>query len=353
MRFIMETILSRVAAARRRLLTQRFGRVATWSLFAMLLLAAIAAAIPKVWAIAVEGELWFWSWAAGAVALALLVAAVVTYVTRPTLAETALEVDRRFGLRERLSSTLALDDEARHTEIGQALIEDAERRARKISISERFVLQPHRRALLPLIPVVFLAVMIFIPNATRENLADASIDRAAQEEAQQVKTAAKQLKKRLEQQRREAEAEGLKEAEDLFKKLERQADAISKRDNLNKKEALIALNDIKKQLQERRQQLGSPTEMRKALSNMKDMENGPAEEIAKSLEKGDFGDAKEKIEELAKKLRDGSLTEEEKEKLAQQMAQLEKAIDDAAKQHEQAKQQLQQQIEQAKREGRM
>lgn len=348
----MEIIRRQVAAAQRRLMLQRFGQIATWLLFAMLLVAAIGASVPKIWAISVPFEVWTAWWAGGAVALALAAAGLITYLSRPTLDQTAIEVDRRFGLRERLSSSMALDEEACQTEMGRALLEDAQRRAEKIAVSERFQLQPHRRGLLPLIPVVFLVVLVFIPNATRENVADASVDRAKQQEVEQVKTAAEQLKKRLEQQRRQAATEGLQEAEDLFKKLERQADEIAKSEKMDKKEALVALNDIKKQLEERRNELGSPDQMRKAFAKMDDMENGPAEKLAKSLEQGDFGDAKEQVKELADKLRDGTLTEEEKKQLAEQVKQMEKSIREAIEKHEQAKQQLEEKIEQAKREGR-
>lgn len=349
---IMEIIQRQVYAARRRLMMQRFGRTFAWSLFALLLIAAIAAVVPKIWDVGVPGNTWLIAWIVGSVTAAFMIAGLVTYLTRPSLNEAAIEVDQRFELRERLSSTLSLDAEAAETEIGRALIADAEKRAEKISISERFAFQFNRRGLMPLIPVVFLIVMIFIPDATGTNLADASVDKTAQAEAQQVKTAAEQLKKKLQQQRRRAAAEGLKEAEDLFKNLERQVDDINKREAIDRKEALIALNDIKKALEERRDQLGSPDQMRKALSGMKEMESGPAEKVAKALEKGDFAEAKEQVDQLAEKLREGKLTDEEKQQLAKQMEQLQKNVEEAIKKHEQAKQQLQEQIDQAKREGR-
>ena len=40
-----------------------------WCCFATLLIAAMAVAIPKVWAIGVEGAVWFWSWVGGALAV--------------------------------------------------------------------------------------------------------------------------------------------------------------------------------------------------------------------------------------------------------------------------------------------
>jgi hypothetical protein len=347
----MEIIQRQVAIARRRLMLQRFGVWLARCLFVLLVVAALAALLPKFSSLPVPGHLWTLGWAGGAVALAFLTASVITYVTRPTLGQVAAEVDHRFALRERLSSSLQLSGEDLDSEMGRALLADAERRAEKLAVGERFGLEPSRRALLPLLPAVFLMVLVFIPDATNSNRADANVDQQAQQEAEQVKNAATALKKRLAQRRREAAAEGLKEAEELFKELERQADAISKRSDLKKKEALVQLNDIKKQLRERRDQLGSPEEMRKALSGLKEMNEGPADKIADSLEKGDFGEAKEQVEKLAEKLRDGSLTEQEKQQLAEQMEQLQERIAQAQQQHEQAKRQLQEKIEQAKQRG--
>lgn len=349
----MDTIRRQIAAARRRLLMQRFGRIATWSLFAMLIVAAIGAAVPKLRPLETPSDTWLALWAGGGIALALVAAAMITFLTRPTLAQAALEIDQRYGLRERLSSTWAMDDEDRETEMGRALVEDAAEHAQRLVITERFAAGPSRRAWLPLIPAVFLVTLVFIPDATHENIAGAGAQRVPKEEADQVRVAAEQLKKRLEQRRRQAEAEGLKEAEELFTKLERQADEIARRKDMDKKEALVALNDLKKQLQGRREQLGSPDQMRQSLAQMKDLQQGPAERVGKALENGDFGKAKEEVNQLAEKLRNGSLSEQEKKQLAEQIEQLEKKVQEAAEEHEKAKQQLREQIAQARREGRM
>ena len=135
-----------------------------------------------------------------------------------------------------MSSSLSLDERTSQTGMGRASLRDAETRAENLSIRERFELRPQRRGLLPLIPAVFLMLMIFIPDATRENSADAGMDRVDQKELQQIKTVAEQLKKQLQQQARKAATEGLEEAEDLFKQLERKADEITKLKDTTKKE---------------------------------------------------------------------------------------------------------------------
>ena len=71
----------------------------------------------------------------------------------PSAPNAAVEVDRRFGLKERVSSALMLPDDARQTEIGQALINDASRRAEMIVVSERFPVTTGWKSLLPVLPV--------------------------------------------------------------------------------------------------------------------------------------------------------------------------------------------------------
>ncbi|MFG0261638.1 MAG: hypothetical protein ACF788_04535, partial [Novipirellula sp. JB048] len=147
-------------------------------------------------------------------------------------------------------------------------------------------------------------------------------------------------------------AEGLQEAEALFEKIELDLDKIVKRENLDRKQAMIALNDLKKQLEERREQLGSPDQMRRAMSQMKGLESGPADKVAKSIEKGEFGKARDLVKQLADKMREGELSEQEKRQLKKQVEQMKQQLEKAVQEHQQRKQQLEQKIDQARKEGR-
>ena len=78
----------------------------------------------------------------------------------------------------------------------------------------------------------------------------------------------------------------------MYEKMEADLDKIAKRENMNRKDAMIAMNDLKKQLEERRDQLGSSEQMRRALSQMKGIcKRAPGEKVAKSIEQGNFGQA--------------------------------------------------------------
>ncbi|MCP5118649.1 MAG: hypothetical protein GY953_48165, partial [bacterium] len=159
---------------------RRFGQILGWCCFATLLVALglIVAdrfyplgAITFQWAqqqwglpVAVAAPL---GWATGGLVLGLLLAIVWMYATRRDPLATAIEFDGRFGLKERVSSTLAMSAEESTSEAGRALIDDAVRRVGRVEVSGKFSMSPGRPMLLPLIPAV-LAVLVawFAAQAT-------------------------------------------------------------------------------------------------------------------------------------------------------------------------------------------
>src|SRR5262245_9249946 len=107
----MEELTRQVSRARRQLTLQQFAQIAPQCLFVTLLVALIGVAIPKFWALEVtstpEGwTAWWYSWAGGGIGLGLLAAIVATWWVRRGSLEAAMEIDRRYGLKERVSSTL-------------------------------------------------------------------------------------------------------------------------------------------------------------------------------------------------------------------------------------------------------
>src|SRR5438105_15357703 len=121
----MEEIKRQVGRAQRRLVLEQFLRICGWSLFAALLLAAIGLAIPRIWVLNTSQQVWDWSWIGGSIAAGILLAAVWTYIVSRTKLDAAIEIDRRFGLKERVSSTLALSPDELSSDIGKALMTDA------------------------------------------------------------------------------------------------------------------------------------------------------------------------------------------------------------------------------------
>ncbi len=344
----MNTILQQTARARRRLLLQRFGTWFSWALFTCMLIAVAGTLAPKVWPVEFDSQTWFFGWIIGAVVTALLVALLGTFLGGPSLDLAAQEVDRRFGLRERLSSSLSLSAMERETPAGQALLADASKRAEHLEIPEQFALKGHPRGLLPLLPAALLAAVYLVPDAA----AKASV--AAQNtnvEARQVKNATEQLKKQLEQRRRTAEAKGLEEAGELFKQIEAGVDKLQAKDATDRKEALVKLNELKDQLEQKRSELGNTEQLKNNLANLKNLDQGPGEKLAKQLEKGEFGKASQELKQLADQLKNGELSPEQQQQLQKQVEQMQQQLQKMTERHEQAKQDLKEQIEKAKEAG--
>src|SRR5688572_27661936 len=161
----MDQIRRQVAQARRRLVLQQFLGVFPWCLFVALLIAAIALAIPKIWVLPVDQNIWLWSWVGGTAATAIVVALAWTFAVRRGTLDAAIEVDRRFGLKERVSSALSLQPQERESEAGRALIHDAVQRIEMVVVSEKFSVSTGWRPLLPVMPAIAAFALAFlVPN---------------------------------------------------------------------------------------------------------------------------------------------------------------------------------------------
>ena len=347
----MNQVQHRVQSARRRLIMATFGRALAITAFAALIVATLAVAVPAFRVIGIGYQSWATGWIVGCAAAALASAGIYAAIKAPTPGETAVEVDRRFGLNERLASAMSLPETKRQSDFGSALTADADRQAEELAIAGRFDIKPTRIAWLPLavVPVLAIVLLLVKPATPIEASTDLKADPI---EVKQVKTVAKQLKKRLAQQKRKAETEGLTEAKEMFEKMGAEVDKLAAKKGLGKKEAMIALNDLKKQLEERRNQLGNSDQMRKMMSQMKGMQAGPGDKVAKAIQQGEFGKAKDMVNQLAKKMRNGDLTKKEKEQLKKQTEQMAKSMKRAIEEHEKKKEELKREIEKAKKEGR-
>ncbi|MCC6509207.1 MAG: hypothetical protein IT423_08875 [Pirellulaceae bacterium] len=343
----MDTVRKQAKLAKRRLVSERFFKFLPVNMLVMFGIALVGLALPLIIVMSIDKVVWFASWLIGAVVLSLIVNSIMTLVGRPTLSDAAIEIDRRFGLRERLSSALMLGVEDRESELGQALAADAEKRAAQLDVRDKFNWGLHRGLLLPALPALLALGLWFAP--LRENAEDATLGKA---NVNQIASSTKPLIEQLKKKREEAEKQGLNEAADMFRKLEGKLAELQKDTKLDTKQSLAKLNDIKQQLEKRREELGSSEAMKKNLQNLEKFEPGPADELAQALKRGDFDKAEKEAEKLLEKMKSGEgLSEEDMQKLEKQLSQLEKALQEAAQAHEQAKQELEKQMKQAEAAG--
>ena len=346
----MEEIKRQVSRARRRMVFAQFLRIAPWALFATLLLAAIGIAVPKIWvlpATATESakQIWLWSWVGGGVGLGLLIASVWTYVVRRDALSAAIEIDRRYGLKERVSSTLSLAPSELDSEIGRALMDDAVRRVARIDVREQFRVAPGWPLALPLFPAaVVILLTLFVANAVPPKKTDAS-DNAAAEARKQVKKSTEELKKKIEAQRKKAEEKGLHDADAIFKQLQDGLEKLSSKDDVDRKKALVELNDLAKTLEKRQKELGGAEKIRDKMQQLKNVEKGPADKVAKAMQDGNFKKALDEAKKLKDQLEKGELTKEQREQLAKQLNEMKDKVQEAVDAHKQAKAELEKEIQ--------
>ena len=344
----MDALHRRVGIARRRLNLERFLVHLFRSWCAWLVVAVVAIAVRKFWPLAVAEQTWILSSLGVALVAGLASAIIWSYLTNKTELEAAIEIDKRFGLKERVSTALGLDAETRESAAGQALMADTLRRIERLDVGERFRIGLDRSAWWPLAPgALALLIALFITSRVPENPALATPTAAPE----QIRKTAEVLQKKLEKRRAEAEKHGLKEADVLLKKLEEGTKDLGNKPPADKQKALVKLNDLAKQLEQRQKKLAMDEQFKQQLNNLKDLKKGPAEAAAQAMKNGDFRKALKEVEELRKKLADGKLNKEEKQQLADQLNQMKDMIEQAAAAHEQAREELKKQVEQARQAG--
>jgi uncharacterized phage infection (PIP) family protein YhgE len=167
-----------------------------------------------------------------------------------------------------------------------------------------------------------------------------------------IKNATQPLIEQVRKKREEAEKQNLNEAVDMFKRLEAELTALQKETKLDTTQSLAKLNDIREQLQKRREEVGSAEALKKNLAGLEKLEAGLAEKLGEALKQGDFDKAQQELDKLREQLQspDG-LSQEALEKMAEQLEKLEQALREASDKHEAAKQALEQQMKQAEAAG--
>jgi tetratricopeptide (TPR) repeat protein len=342
----MDVLKQQVGRAQRRLALQRFIAVLSWCWFGALLVAAVLIAVDKYYPLGVLP----WGWVAGGLGVGLAAAMVWTWLTRRSQLEAALEIDRRFGLKERVSSTFALGADQLDSPAGKALIEDALKRVDRLHVAEKFRVKLNRWTWLPLAPaaLAFLLAMYLNPSAG-ENKAGGSI--ASKAERKAVKTSTEALRKKLIERRKEAREQGLKDAEELFAKLEQGTKQLAKADLADRKQAMVELNDLAKDLEKRRQKLGGGDKLQDQLKQLKNIQQGPADKLAEAMRQGDFQQALKELKELRDQIEHGKLDAEAKAQLGKQLEEMEKKLRQVADAHKKLEQDLKQQAKELRKKG--
>jgi septal ring factor EnvC (AmiA/AmiB activator) len=278
-----------------------------------------------------------WLVAAGAVGVASLVALVLAFLRAPSRLAAALLLDDRFGLKERVTTSLTLPHGIDQTPAGRALLADAGARVEKLDVADRFPLRlSWSAALVPACALALLLGAFFLEplkgqaKSNTDPLAEPPPNAAEIQEKMQklVQKAAEKPEEKKDESKELQQIEA--ELDKLVNKPHDTQEALHERTQ--------EINDIEAEIKQREKDLNDKTQaLKEQLKNLdrfskKNDPDGPATPLEKALAQGDFKKAAEEIEKLEKKMEDEKLTAEEKEELEKELGQLKDELTKLAEQ---------------------
>jgi hypothetical protein len=284
----------------------------------------------------VTAEPWVrWAVAGGAVGLATVLAGVLALLRAPSKVAAALALDEKFGLKERVTTSLTLAPNLEQTPAGQALLEDATQRVRDLDVRSRFPVTLSWTAVAP-VAAGFLAALALLYQPTPSQATLGTKEELAKPVTNPTELAQKmnELKKRA-AEKREAGKHKSEELERLEAELEKIANKPREtkeqlRERIKEMTALEEqMKNREKELAEKSKSLKSQLQQMDKLSE-KGMKDGPAKDLDKALSEGKLDKAKEEIERLIKKLENNELSQKQKEQLQKQLEEMQKKLERAA-----------------------
>lgn len=329
-----------LARVRRRLFLETFLQTLVWCLAAALLAGAVWCLVQPL-LLETPPDWLRWGVAGGLVGAGFFAAIGLAVWRQADELTAALSLDEKFGLRERVTTSLTLSPDAQASPAGQALLADVEQRLAGLDVASRFPLRLRWNAVLvPACAAALVLAAFFFDDHMKGHAGQKPSDELAQEPVQspQLDEKLKKLEKKAQPKQDEAAQKGekLKQFEDDLDKL-----AVKPRGNKQEvKDLLKEATALEDQMAAHRQMLAERKQaLRDQLRQMdrlgqQDKQDGPAKDLQKALDQGRLDDAKEEIEKLAKKMQEGQLDEKEKEQLAKQVKQIKEKIEQLSRQKE-------------------
>lgn len=331
-----------VARVFRRLRGQRFLSAMVWSWAIGLAIVSAVIAGEKLLNRTLPGPDWMPFAVAGG--LGVLAAGLVALLSGPSRMDAAIAIDRVFHLNERLSSALTLPEDLRESPAGRALVADTIRKVADLDVAAEFGLKMPRRAWVVLIPGTVAVLLLFAPALVPARV------QARNTEVVDTRVMAKQtqaLTRKIASQREAIDKQKFPEAEKLLAAIQKKTDELAKAPPAAKDKLMVELNALTDALKDRQKQLGSPEQIDRQLKHLKEMgSQGPADEFAKELARGDFQKAAQELKKLQEKMASGKMSEAEKKQLKEQLGEMSKKLHELANLEQRKKQ-----LEEARKNG--
>jgi hypothetical protein len=332
---ILHRQLARVS---RRLFAQTLLDCLVWC-WAVALVLSVGWFLLQPYAVAAAPEWLRWAVAGGAVGAGTLLAVALAVVWTPSRLAAALLLDERFGLKERVTTSLTLPEELEATPAGRALLQDVTQKVGGLQVGERFPLRVSWASALVPAGLLTLGLLAVFYNP-QLNKAAAGDDDLKQPVAN-AKEIDKQMEKLLRKPRQPEQGEKSDRSKDL-ERIEAELKDLVKKPRTNKEQLLDVAKEmtqvegeLKKHQQDMADKAKSLKDQLKQMDKMtKKKKDGPAKDLEKALEQGKFDEAKKAVDELAKKLKNDELTEKEKQQLAEQVQEMKDKLQKLARQQD-------------------
>ena len=199
----MDIIQRQVNRVARLLWTKAILSVLAWTLIVAFSVCFVALLVPKVWFLPYQFDAWSLRWLAGCGLSAVLVTAIAALMNRPGKMQSAIQLDQRFGLRERVSSALLLTPSERETAIGAALIQDAQAKAERIDVRDQFPVRFAAHTPWVFLPLAACIALFWVPDA--ELPAITKLPGSASERLNNIKNQTKPILAQIKKQRESLE----------------------------------------------------------------------------------------------------------------------------------------------------
>lgn len=324
-----QILTSRVRAVRSRF---RLLVVQRWLCDALLVSAGVVAVLVLLtrmrwWPDAVD-----FTWLP--VAAAGLLGVLVGLSRRIPAASAAQLVDEAAGLKERLSTAVAVLERAERSPIAQAQVEDAARVAELLQARRVVPWRPPPRGRQLAAAFAVVAALHYLPDLPIFQSAQARADRAAMAvEGERIRKIGKELQKKAEDR-----PKGDENAE-ILRKVAQEMQRLGNgqaRNRIDKKTALLKLNELQKQVKEAEHKARgqeAPKSLEAASKELRRLASTPAGEapnpnaaalrkMAENLDKKDLDAAARQLEELSERLKGGQLGKEDMKQLSELMDQM-------------------------------
>ena len=256
-----------------------------------------------------------------AAGLAAAVAAALIVRKWPAHHNTALEIDARLNLAERISTALAVREQG--SDFERAVVEDAGGYARNIRVSETFPITMDRAIYVVLaLAAIAIAVLYWMPQydllGRRERLALLAEEReSVQKEAKRMRQHIARIRERTDLRRPRLADEHLERMQQIVKQMEG--------GELTRAQALAKLSELGESMKAAQKGMSKKSPIPKDLGRRGDLDM--TKKLAEALSKSDFETAKEELRRLAEKAGSQELSASERAKLEREMKELAKALE--------------------------